>query len=143
MGEQSEVNEVGCDSQITQYQCNIAFSEKKADWFVIKEQKGCDVLEWCPGNGTKYILFLQTVYSKQLRTILGCGNSAEAVLVTWWRPGRRSLSYPFRVASHYAISYVKEKLGGSEEDAWRISQLLATALDGTCAEMGPYGPEED
>jgi len=91
---------------------------------------GVGKLVWEPGNGTRYILLFQFMCGEEFCSEMGCGQ--EAFLVTWALPGERYASYPFRTDGYYAVVYVQEKLGGSEEDAFRIAIMLAEVLDGKC-----------
>lgn len=102
-----------------------------------------EVIESCPGNGTRYVLILTPVPNSDADRVLGSAHGA--VLVSLWPGDRSSACAVFRRnAGYLAPSYVAEKLRVNVDDAEALAVILGEALDrphpGSANEQN-YGPD--
>jgi hypothetical protein len=80
------------------------------------------VVDYQPGNATRYLVSFMKL-TASICDQIGCQEGST--LVSWIAEGR---SYPFIPDNFLAWPYVHEKLGGSEDDARCLTELIALML---------------
>lgn len=103
-----------------------------------KFEDGRDVVEYTPGDGTRYLVIISplTGFSDQTRSKVGIGENSVIVTLAS-NPG-----FPTSMVTHYGafVHYlqVQERLGTTLASSVTLAELLAYLLDGkafSCEEV--------
>ena len=96
----------------------------KAGFHMVNKGGSC-IIEWCPGNGTKYrVLFNQI--SRQVAERIGA--NPESVLVTEYYEGR-GISFPKSMDSPLLNDFAEKKWNLSRDRLWAFCCIVNWALD--------------
>lgn len=97
------------------------------------------VVEWCPGNGTRYLLAMTPIMSTPAEETLGAPRGAWIVSYAPGTAHSATAVFAGRDGGYLSPFYVAEKLRIGDVDAFEVARVIGTVLgrphDGAALEV--------